>query len=222
MRRIVYASAAVLVAVGTALLIAAPAQAAGSSVLTTGSVGGPNVAANDILNASLKSGTQATFTAGSGVVKCSVSSFTAKVLTNPTAPSTATESLTAQTFSSCTVSGIFGVTGVNSVTVNNLAYNASVTSAGVVTLTGGTAGPIAATVKLNTVLGGNPVACTYAANNNKFTGTASNADNSIAFTNQGLTKSTGSNLCPGTSNFSATYAPVKDTTVAGSPSVFVQ
>jgi hypothetical protein len=203
MRKILYVSVALAATLGGALLIAAPAQAAATAVLFTTTGGGTNVPVNATLNAALKTGTTANFTAGSGTVKCSASTFTAKVVTNPAAGGTATESLTGQTFSSCTATGIAGVTGVQSVTVNGLPYNASVNgTTKAVALTGS----ISALVKLSTILG--TVNCTYTANGGAFNGTASNTDNSINFTNQGLTKSAGSGLCPGTSNFTASYAPV--------------
>jgi hypothetical protein len=113
-------SAAVLLTVAAAgFFIASPAHAAGSNALTTGSVDGPNVAVGDVVAASLKSGTNATFVSGNSSVSCSSSQFTAGVTSNPAAGGTAGESLTAQTFSSCTAS-IFGVSRVNSITVNNL------------------------------------------------------------------------------------------------------
>jgi hypothetical protein len=221
MRRFALSAAALLTVAAAGLFLASPANADGSNVLTTGSVGGANVAVGDVITANLKSGTRATFTAGSGTVACTVSQFTATVTDNPAAGGTASETLTAQTFSSCSASGIFGVTGVNSITVNNLSYNTSVDAANsTVSLSAGANGPVQATVSLRTVLGS--VTCAYRPTSGSLSGTASNTDNSIAFTNQGLTKATGSGLCPGTSTFNATYAPSNDTSVAGSPAVFVQ
>ncbi|SBT43985.1 Tat pathway signal sequence domain protein [Micromonospora auratinigra] len=204
------------VALLTSLLGAAPATASpsstlASSVLTRGSVGGTAVAVGDVIQASLATGTNATFystTTGTTGVKCAASSFSAKVLTNPTAPGTATESLTAQTFSSCTTN-VLGTTGVNSITVNNLPYTTSVTSAGVVTISGS----IQSTVVLNTLLG--PITCVYKTAG--LTGSAVNSTNSIVFTNQALTKSSGPSTCFSTSYLSVRYSPVKDTTAGGSP-----
>jgi hypothetical protein len=221
MRKIVHA-AAVLAVLTVGVLMASPANAAGASVLTTGSVGGTNVAVGDVVSSALKSGTTAKFfttsTGTTGVV-CSVSAFTGSIVTNPAAGGTATETLTAQTFSSCT-SNISGVTGVQSITVQNLPYNAAINgTAKTITLTGAS-GPIQALVKLSTLLG--TVNCTYQANGNTLSGTTSNTDNSLNFANQQFTKSAGSGLCPGSSFFTASYAPAKDTTVSGSPLVFVQ
>ncbi|WFE31050.1 Tat pathway signal sequence domain protein [Micromonospora sp. WMMD975] len=207
--------------VGAAPATAAPATALASAVLTYPAPGGTAVSVGDVIQASLKSGTNATFyssASGSTGVKCAASSFSAKVLTNPTASGTATESLTAQTFTSCTTN-VFGTTGVQSVTVNNLPYTTSVTSAGVVTISGTAAAPIQSTVVLNSLLGA--ITCVYRTSANKLTGVAANATNSIAFTNQTLTKFSGPSLCFGTAYFTATYSPVKDTSKTGSPGVYV-
>ena len=220
MRRFALSAAALLTVAAAGLFIASPANAAGSNVLTTGSVGGANVAVGDVISASLKSGTSATFVSGSSSVTCTVSQFTATVTSNPAAGGTAGESLTAQTFSSCTAH-ITGVTSVKSIVVNNLPYVTSINGTSkAVSLSAGSAGPVQATISLNTILG--TVNCSYRPTSGSLSGTGSNTDNSIAFSGQGLTKSSGSGLCPGTSTFSATYAPSLDTSVAGSPAVFVQ
>lgn len=207
--------------VGAAPATAAPATALASAVLTYPAPAGTAVSVGDVIQASLKSGTNATFyssASGTTGIKCAASSFSAKVLTNPTAPGTATESLTAQTFTSCTTN-VFGTTGVQSVTVNNLPYTTSVTSAGVVTIAGTAAAPIQSTVVLNSLLG--PITCVYRTSTNTLTGAAANATNSIAFTNQTLSKFSGPSLCFGTAYFTATYSPVKDTSKTGSPGVYV-
>ncbi|MFJ8830684.1 Tat pathway signal sequence domain protein [Micromonospora aurantiaca] len=207
--------------VGAAPATAAPTTSLASAVLTYPTVAGTAVSVGDVIQASLRSGTNATFyssTSGSTGVKCAASSFSAKVLTNPTAPGTATESLTAQSFSSCTTN-VFGTTGVQSVTVNNLPYTTSVTSAGVVKISGTTAAPIQSTVVLNSLLGA--ITCVYRTSTNTLTGTASNGTNSISFTNQVLTKFSGPSLCFGTAYFTASYSPVKDTSKTGSPAVYV-
>ncbi|WP_433343195.1 Tat pathway signal sequence domain protein [Micromonospora sp. CA-111912] len=204
------------------LVAAAPAAAAppaslANTVLTTGSAAGTAAAVGDVLQASLAATTTANFyssATGTTGVKCAASAFTAKVLTNPAAPGTATESLTGQTFTSCTTN-VVGTLGVNSVLVNNLPYSVSVTSAGAVTLTGA----IQSTVSLRTLLGN--ITCVYKANGNTVKGTASNATTSIAFVNQPFTKSAGPGTCFSAAYFSATYSPVRDTTQAGSPIVYV-
>lgn len=206
---------ALLTGLGAAPAAAAPSTSLAASVLTYGSVGGSAVTAGDVVKASLASGTSATFyssTTGTTGVRCAASTFSATVLTNPAAPGTATESLTAQSFTSCT-SNVFGTTGVQSVTVNNLPYATSVTSAGVVTISGS----IQSTVVLNTLLG--PTTCVY--RTTSLTGSAVNSTNSITFTNQVLTKSSGPSTCFTTAYFSARYSPVLDTSKTGSPAVYV-
>ncbi|MET9114668.1 Tat pathway signal sequence domain protein [Streptomyces longwoodensis] len=184
-----------------------PASAAGN-VLTTGSAGGTAVAAGDVVTAPLASGTSATLyssaTGTSGVV-CATSQFTAAVNTNPAAPGTATESVTAHTFGSCT-SNVTGVLGVNSITVNNLPYQSTVASNGTVTVAAASGSTIQTTVVLRTLLG--TVTCVYRVPG--LTGTASNADNSITFSNQQFTKVSGSSLCFANGFFTAKYAPVTD------------
>jgi hypothetical protein len=203
-------------------LVSSPARADDPvAVLTTGSLAGPNVVVGDVLNASVVPGTTADFaTAAGGTtgVKCAESAFTATVVDNPAAPGVATESTTAHTFASCTAN-IFGVTKVNSVTVNNLPFGTTVDSAtGAVTVSGTDAAPIRTTLVLGTILGS--VTCVYQANGDVITGVSSNTNNSIGFTDQAFTKASGPITCPSAGYFTATYAPVVDTSVEGSPVVF--
>ncbi|MET8563176.1 Tat pathway signal sequence domain protein [Streptomyces flaveolus] len=196
-------------ATALALTWATPASAAGT-VLTTGSTGGTAVAVGDTLTAPLASGTTATFyssATGTSGVKCTGSQFTAKVTGNPTAPGTATESVTAHTFDSSTcTSNVTGVLGVNGITINNLPYSATITSDGTLTVSPASGSVIQATVQLRTLLG--TVTCVYQAPN--LTGKADNADSSITFTNQQFTKTSGSSLCFANGYFTAKYAPVTD------------
>ncbi|NKQ26177.1 Tat pathway signal sequence domain protein [Streptomyces galbus] len=184
-----------------------PASAAGN-VLTTGSAGGTAVAVGDVVTAPLASGTSATLyssaTGPSGVV-CATSQFTAAINTTPAAPGTATESVTAHTFSNCT-SNVTGVLGVNSITVNNLPYQSTVASNGPVTVPAASGSTIQPPVVLRTRLG--PV--TGVSRVPGLTGTAGNADNSITFSNQQFTKVSGSSLCFANGYFTAKYAPVTD------------
>ncbi|MBQ0979033.1 MULTISPECIES: Tat pathway signal sequence domain protein [Micromonospora] len=215
----------VALALLTGLVAATPASADPSAalagnVLTYPTAGGTAVAVNDVIQASLKTGTNATFynsTSGTTGIRCAASSFSAKVLTNPTAPGTATESLTAQSFGSCTTN-VFGTTGVQSIALNNLPYATSVTSAGVVKITGTTAAPVQSTVVLSSLLG--TITCVYRTSTNSLTGAAVNTTNSITFTNQPFTKFSGPSLCFGTAYFSATYSPVRDST-KGNAAVYV-
>ncbi|WP_225826332.1 Tat pathway signal sequence domain protein [Streptomyces naphthomycinicus] len=199
-------------AAALALAWATPASAAGT-VLTTGNTGangGAAVAVGDTLTAPLSTGSAATFyssATGTSGVKCTGSQFTAKVTGNPAAPGTATESVTGHTFDSSTcTSNVTGVLGVNGITINNLPYSASITSAGTLTVSPPSGSTIQATVQLRTLLG--TVTCVYQAPS--LTGKADNGDSSITFTNQQFTKTSGSSLCFANGYFTAKYAPVTD------------
>ncbi|MFB7511110.1 Tat pathway signal sequence domain protein [Streptomyces broussonetiae] len=207
--RSVLALAGTVTSVALALAVATPASADGA-VLTTGSAGGTAAAVGDTLTAPLASGTSATLyssATGTSGVTCTSSQFTASVTANPAAPGTATESVTGQTFdpSSCT-SNVVGVTGVSSITVDNLPYTASVASGGTLTVAPAGGSTIQTTVKLKTLLGS--ITCVYQASG--LTGKADNSDSSISFTNQQFTKSSGSSLCFASGYFTAKYAPVAD------------
>lgn len=195
-----------LAATVTALGLAVPASAADTPVLTT--TDGAAVAVGAVLDASLASGTAATFyssATGTSGISCTSSAFSATVTDNPAAPGTATESLTSHTFdtSGCTAN-VTGVLGVSGITVDNLPYTTSVSSGGTVTVTPAAGSAIQSTVKLRTLLG--TITCVYQAPS--LSGTASNADNSIAFANQPFTKTSGSSLCFSNAYFTAKYAPV--------------
>jgi len=222
MRKISYALVAVTT-LAVAALWATPASAAGPAVLTSGSFGGTNMAVGDVVTSALKAGTKADFNTtatGTTGVHCSVSAFTVTVTSNPDAGGVANESLTAQAFSSCT-SNIFGVSSVKSIALNNLAYQASVNgTTKAISLTSAASAPIQATVQLNTVLGA--VTCVYRIPGNVLNGTTSNTDNSINFAAAQFSKFSGPGVCPGSGFFTASYAPASDTSVAGSPAVFVQ
>lgn len=212
-----------VVAAGAMLsaLAALPASAATADVLTYGSLAGTNVAVGDVITSSLASGTTANFyssSTGTSGVTCSTSSFTGTVLTNPAASGTATESVTDQEFSDCS-SNVLGVLGVTSVTVENLPFSAAVDdTADTITITGTDAAPIETTVVLSTLLGS--ATCVYEADGDTVTGAVSNTDNSITFTNQQFDLESGSSLCFANGFFTATYAPVEDST-AGGAAVYV-
>ncbi|MEV1078235.1 Tat pathway signal sequence domain protein [Streptomyces sp. NPDC050211] len=189
---------------------AVPASAADTPVLTTGGLAGTPVAVGDVLTAPLASGTTATLyssATGTSGISCTSSQFTATVTDNPTAPGTATESVTGHTFnsSSCTTN-VVGVLGVTSISVDNLPYTTSVSSDGTLTVTPASGSAIQTTVVLRTLLGS--ITCVYQAPS--LTGKADNTDNSIAFTSQQFTKTSGSSLCFANGYFTAKYAPVTD------------
>ncbi len=199
----------------------APADAA-SAVLTTGSPSGPAVAVGDVLTANLVSGSYATFynsATGTSGIKCAASAFSATVTDNPAAPGSAVEQLNSQTFGSCS-SNVLGVTGVKSITVTNLPYTNTVSDApgNPVKLTPGAAGTMGTTVVLSTILGS--INCNYQKSTG-INGTTSNTGNTIGFSAQPFTLVSGSGLCFATGYFSATYGPVTDSSVAGSPALFV-
>lgn len=202
-----------------AVLPMTAASAATPHVLTTGKVGGPAVAVGAILKAPLKIGTKATFfspgtTTG---VTCTKAGVTNKVTKNPLKPGIAVESLTAQTFGSCTTN-IPGTTSVQSVKVLNLPYTTTVSDAAGFPITVTKPGGVVKTsIAINSVLG--LLTCTYKAT--KLSGKASNIGSTNAFTNQLFTLASGSSACPKQGSFSATFGPLKDTSVAGSPNVFV-
>ena len=74
MRKIVLV-AAVLGLAASVGVGAAPAAAAGTDVLTLGSVGGPNVAVGDVLKSGLKAGTVVTF---GTLVTCAASTMASR------------------------------------------------------------------------------------------------------------------------------------------------
>jgi hypothetical protein len=191
-----------------ALPMAAPASAADGTVLTTGSLGGTAVASGEVLTAPLAGGTAATFyssATGTSGISCTSSKFTATVADNPSAPGTATESVSAHTFdaASCTTN-VVGVLGVTSITVNNLPYSAAVSSDGTVTVTPAAGSTIQTTVVLRTLLGS--INCVYQAPS--LSGTVSNADTTINFSSAAFAKVSGSSLCFANGYFTAKYAPV--------------
>jgi hypothetical protein len=211
---------AAAVAATAALWSVVPAAAA-TSVLTTGSTSGPAVANGDTVTGSLKSGTSATFTdtAGNGTVTCTMSSFTAIVNGNQTAPGTATESLTNLNFGSCSIS-VFGAS-IDSISVDNLPYNATVTSPNSVSIAPGTGGALQTTVNISSPFLGS-FQCIYHVHDSSgnLSGSTNNSDNSLNFTNQQFDLFSGPSSCFQAANFSASYAPVQDTTQPGSPAVF--
>jgi hypothetical protein len=212
-RRLLLAAAAAA-AVLAALPLAA-ASAATTDVLTTTKVGGPNVKVGDTLKASLKTGTKTTFfspgtTTG---VSCSKSTVTDKVTANPARPGTAAESLTAQTFATCTTN-IAGATSVKSVKVLKLPYKVTISDSSGFPVT---VSKLSTQLTLNTVIG--VVTCTYGAV--AIHGNASNTGSTQKFISQLFKLVSGSTACPSKGGFSATFGPYKDTSVTGSPAVFV-
>ncbi|MEU3499004.1 Tat pathway signal sequence domain protein [Kitasatospora cineracea] len=218
MRNRLAAGLAALTAAGALLVLpAVPASAAGTPVLTIAGTG-TAVGVGDTLAANLVSGTYATmYNPGTTTgVKCSGSTIGGSVAANPLATGSATASgpVGTLTFSGCT-SNVVGVTGVNSLTMNNLPYTLSISdSAGFpVSLSGS----IQAAVSLKT-LAGNAL-CTYSSTGGALNGNATNTPPQINMANQAFTKLTGPSICFASISFSASYGPVTDTTLGGT--VFV-
>jgi|SRR5579862_7448089 len=206
----------------TALIAALPltsAAAATPHVLTITKLGGTAVKVDAVLKASLVKGTTAVFSTSIGKLTCKTSTFSAKVLTNPAKPGTATESLTKQTFSKCSIPGVPAT--INSFTVNNLPYKGTVSDAAgdPVKVSGQSkTKPLKATISV-TVSGLGTFKCFVKAASIK--GNASNTGNKVTFANQKFTGGGTNSACPSSAKFSASYGPVVDSSVSGSPKVFV-
>lgn len=190
------------------------APALDSTVLTQGSAGGDAVAVGETLTAGLADGTSATFfdsDSGDQGVTCATSTFTGTVDENPTAPGTATGTISEQTLSDCTAN-IIGVTSV-AITVENLPYAMSVSSddGNPVAISGDT---MRISAELDTLIG--TITCVYEAD--EINGNSDNADNSINFTSQEFNRTDGPDQCFSPGYFTASYSPVE--TADGSP-VFV-
>lgn len=215
MRKFLVLAAAAMAAALLVPLQATAATTATHDVLTIRRVGGTNVKVHAILKANLKSGTSATFlTSKKAGVTCKSVTFTDKVITNPRAKGTAREELTSQTFSRCSVHGIQDATGVKHVRLNGLPYKSTISdSKGDPVRVSGTT----ATIELKSVLG--TLTCQYHATTTK--GSASNSSQTISFSSQPFSKKSGPSPCPRSGHFSAKFGPVKDTSVKGSPHVFI-
>lgn len=217
MRKYLGLGAAAALGLVTAFTAVPAANADAVAVLTTGSAGGANVTNGDTLQAGLASGTTSSFLDGNGKgVTCTAANFAASVTDNPAAPGVASESITALGFSGCT-SNISGVTKVKSITIDNLPYAATVDdSTDSITISSS----VHATISLGLVIGS--ATCKYSGPSTGVVGAVSLTDGSLTFTNQTFTRDTGSWAgCPSPESFNATFGPVLDTTVTGSPSVFL-
>ena len=215
---LIVAMAAASMAVLAAPVAAGASEATAHSVLTISKAGGTAVKVGAVLKASLAKGTSAVFKTSLFSLTCKSASFSAKVTKNPKAKGTATESLTTQAFSKCTVS-LSGVT-VKSIKVSNLPYNVSVrdSKGDPVAVTGTKkTKPVSTTVTVS--FDGSSFACSYKIATLK--GAASNKTNSITFTKQSFSKTAGSSLCPSTASFTSAFGPVTDSSVKGNPKVFL-
>ncbi|HEX7992976.1 MAG TPA: hypothetical protein VF506_03585 [Streptosporangiaceae bacterium] len=217
MRKYLYLAATVAASAAVVALPATSASAAGH-VLTIKKTGGTAVKKGAVLKAGLVTGTSAVFSLGSQKLTCKVAKFSAKVTSNPVKPGTAKESVTAQSFSKCTVN-VSGIT-VKSIKVKNLPFKATVSDGKgfPVKITGQSkTKPIEVTATV--AAGTTTVSCSYKAGT--VSGTASNTGNKITFTKQKFTRIGTNALCPASANFAAAFGPVVDSSVTGSPKVFV-
>jgi hypothetical protein len=222
---------AVVLAAACALALAAPAGAAYAAsaahhaakpVLTVGKKGGAAVKKRAVLEASLAKGTSVTFTIAVGssslTANCKSSTLTAKVTANR---GKATLSLTGLTVRRCTAPD-----GVSlSVKTLNLPYRVTISSAKSfpVTIAGRSkAKPLSfqASVTLNS----STFTCVGTAQ--RASGHASNSGNKVSVKQKftlDAKKSSAECASLGVSSvtYSATYGPLRDTTVRHSPKVFV-
>jgi hypothetical protein len=220
----VAAGAAILALPASAAFATSTHASAATSVLTIKKVGGPAVKRGAILTASLVKGTKVSFTIGTlASASCSTSSFTSVVVTNPSAPGTAALTVRKETLAGCKLikTSIKGLK-LKSVSPVNLPYFSTITSKRKVTVSEVSASkPLGFSAKV--LFGTTPLTCIYTAKSVK--GTASNATTTVAFSNQKFTldakKSSADCAAAATSIFSAVYGPVKDTSVKGSPKVYV-
>jgi len=224
MRKFIPVAAAIATAGSVVALPVALAYAASPvHVLTIKKVGGPAVRANAVLKSGLAKGTSAVFSLPTviGTVKltCKSAAWSSTVRRNPVKRGTATESLTAIQVSKCTLST--SAATLKSIKAADLPYKVSVSDAsGFPVTVSGTSKTMPLKFTVVVTAGMTNVKCNYKAAS--ISGNASNTGSKITFSKQKFVKAAGSNsLCKGPVHFSATFGPVKDTSVTNSPHVFV-
>jgi hypothetical protein len=209
-------------AIAAALAIPLSASAA-SAVLT---VNGNAVASGDALSGANSGNAGFVNSANSGQkVTCTSSSLGATAGTNPQAPGKATETNSSQTFGGCSITGVFGATGINSINTNASSacpWNVTVddtTSPATVTISPATASStcgssptISATVSVQTFFGAQT--CVYNPTSGNIVGSSAEGSTSLGFSNVSFTKQSGPGTCFSTVLFSGTYN-ITDTTQGG-------
>jgi hypothetical protein len=230
----------VVLAAACALALAAPAgaayaatahQAAAKPVLTVGKRGGPAVKKGAVLKVSLAKGKSATFALktsfGTFTATCTSSTLQAKVTANPSSRGKATLTLTGATFRRCKINGAPPGVSLTSVKALNLPYGVTISSAKgfPVTIAGrSSTKPLGFQAKINGGSGIGNLTCVVTAPSVK--AHASNKSNEISAAKQKFTLDTGksssqcSTLGVSSATYSATYGPVRDTSVRHSPKVF--
>jgi hypothetical protein len=178
----------------------------GPTVLTTATVGGPDATPGDLITASVVGGPN-----------CTSGSAQATVLTNPAAPGTATLQLTSLTFAACTLD-MLGVGSLPaSVTVNGLPDSVTISDA---LGDPATSGILSITIS---VMGGTS-SCSYASPA-ALTGGYTNATDSLTFSGSALAFAGGAGPlgsdCPTSSLTLPVFTSVADSSVSGTPAVFV-
>jgi len=227
----------VVLAAACALALAAPASAAYAAsahhaakpVLTVSKKGGPAVGKRAALKASLAKGKDAMFALkttsfGTFSATCSRSTLRATVAANPSQRGKATLSLTGETVSHCKLSGVPAGLSISltSIKALNLPYGATVSSAKGFPITiAGSSATKPLTFQATIDVSSTPLTCAYTAK--KATAHASNTGNKVSLVKQKLTLAASSPyecaVAPSVT-FSATYGPLRDTSVKHSPKVF--
>jgi hypothetical protein len=225
-RHLVLATASLMVLVLPAgEAYAAGAPTASKPVLTIVKKGGPAVKKRAVLKAGLVRKTSVSFTLGTFKASCKSSTLRARVTANPSKPGKATLSVTGESVTKCSIA-VTGVT-LKSLTAINLPYAATIRSAkgDPVTVAGSKKSkPLG--FKAVVTVGTTSATCVYTAA--KVSGHASNTGNKVSFKSQKFTlnASASNPLCAQagatTATFSASYGPVRDTSVRHSPKVFVR
>jgi hypothetical protein len=232
---------AVVLAAACALALAAPAGAAYAAtaahhaakpVLTIKKKGGPAVRKRAVLEASLAKGTSVVFslnsTLGTFSAVCSRSTLRAKVTANPSSRGKATLSLTKETLSRCTLKNPPDGISLTGVKALDLPSDVTISSAKgfPVTIAGSSkTKPLAFQATINaSSLGVGTLTCVVTAS--KVRAHGSNKGNEVSAAKQKFTLDTAksSSLCADAASsvtFSATYGPIRDTSVKHSPKVFV-
>ena len=233
----------VVLAAACALALAAPASAAYAAtaaphaaakpVLTVGKKGGPAVKKGAVLQASLAKGKSATFavtvtSVGSFTATCKSSNLKAKVTANPSSRGKATLSLTGETITRCTVKNALDGIKLDGIKALNLPYGVTISSAKgfPVTIAGrSSTKPVSLQATINaSSVGLGTLRCVYTAK--KVSAHASNTGNKVSAAKQKFivdTAKSSSSDCglAHSVTFSATYGPIRDTSVRHSPKVFI-
>jgi hypothetical protein len=212
------------------LVLAAPASAALASthkatpkpVLTIGKVAGAAVKKGAKISAGLAKGHKVNMTIGSFGATCTKSTFTAKVVKNPSSAGRTTLAITSQTLGGCKLST--NLASLKSISAINTPWSASITTKNVLSIKGSKKSkPIGFKAQFSAL--GQNLTCIFTAPSSS--GKTANKGNTVTFKGQKLTlnKSASSSLCSsaGTSaSFSAVYGPVRDISVKHHPRVFVR